>query len=405
MAGDSGKLTALKVKSAGLGKHFDGGGLYLHVKEQGRYWRLKYRVAGKEKLLALGVYPEVTLAEARLRREEARSVLRNGGDPSANRRAMKAAAMEAAANSFEAVAAEWLARQKRDMAPKTYAKASHTFSKLLNPWIGRLPVDQVSAQDMLKVLRRIESQGKHETASRAKQRASQVFRYAIATGRATNDPTAPLKGALIPAKVTNRAAITDEGQMGQLMRAIDGYEGDFVTRCALQFIALTFARPGEVRGAEWSEFDLDKAEWVIPAERMKMKREHVVPLSRQAVAVLRELEPLTGRGRWVFPGRASSRPLSDATLNSALRRMGFDKDTMTAHGFRGMASTRLNEMAWPADVIERQLAHVPKDKIRGAYNKAQHLPERIRMMQAWADYLDAIRVSGKVVPIHKARAG
>ncbi|GAB2663041.1 tyrosine-type recombinase/integrase [Arenimonas aestuarii] len=405
MAGDAGKLTAVKVRSAGPGKHFDGGGLYLHVKEQGRYWRLKYRVAGREKLLALGVFPEVSLAEARQRREEARSVIRHGGDPAANRRAQKAAALESAANSFEALAAEWLGRQARDMAPKTYAKAERVFSQMLNPWVGQIPVDQVTPQEMLKALRRIESQGKHETAARAKQRASQVFRYAIATGRATSDPTQPLRGALIPAKVTNRAAITDERLMGQLMRAIDGYEGDLVTRCALQFVALTFARPGEVRGAEWAEIDLDRAEWLIPAERMKMKREHVVPLSAQAVAVLRELEPLTGRGRYVFPGRAGNRPLSDVTLNAALRRMGFDKHTMTAHGFRGMASTRLNEMAWPADVIERQLAHVPKDKIRGAYNKAQHLPDRVRMMQAWADYLDAIRSTGKVVPIHRERAG
>lgn len=404
MASDTGTLTALAIKSATPGKLFDGGGLYLEVTASGgRYWRMKYRHGGKEKRLAFGVYPEVSLAEARKRRDNARAIIREGGDPGAAKRAQKVAAKVAAANSFAAVATEWLAKQKAKMAPATYGKARWTLDDLLGPWLGARPISEIDAPEVLEVLRRIEARGAHETAHRTKQRCGQIFRYAIATGRARSDPTASLRGALVPAKVTARAAITDAGRVGELLRAIDGYTGGLVARSALKLAPLVFVRPGELRRAEWAEFDLDKAEWRIPAAKMKMREEHIVPLSPQAVAVLRELQPLTGRGRYLFPGeRSPLRPMSENTVNAALRRLGFDKDTMTGHGFRAMASTRLNELGWSPDVIERQLAHAERNKVRAAYNRAQYLTERRKMMAAWADYLDGLRQgSGKVVPFKR----
>ncbi len=251
---------------------------------------------------------------------------------------------------------------------------------------------------MLKLLRRIEERGANETAHRTKQRCSQIFRYAIATGRTKSDPTSALRGALAPVISKGRAAITDPLKMGELLRAIDGYTGSFVVRSALKLAPFVFVRPGELRKAEWSEIDLEAAQWRIPAGKMKMREEHIVSLPIQAVALLRELHPLTERGQYVFPGeRSVSRPMSENAVNAALRRMGFDKDTMTGHGFRAMASTRLNEMGWASDVIERQLAHAERNKVRAAYNRAQYLEERARMMQAWADYLDGLRAGGKIV--------
>lgn len=406
MASDTGKLTVLKIKAAKPGKHFDGGGLFLHVTESGRYWRMKYRHAGKEKLLALGVYPEVGLSEARQRRDDARTLLRAGNDPGLIKRDRKAANAEAAASTFAAIADEWLKKQKSRMADATYEKAVWTLHDLVNPWIGHRPISEIDAPEMLKVLRRIEERGAHETAHRTKQRCGQIFRYAIATGRAKHDPTADLRGALTPAKVKHRAAITDPTKMGELLRAIEGYTGGLVVRTALKLAPLLFVRPGELRQAEWAEFDLDHAQWRIPASKMKMGDEHIVPLPSQAVDALRELEPLTGRGQYVFPGeRSRQRPMSDAAINAALRRMGFDKDTMTGHGFRAMASTRLNEMGWPADVIERQLAHAERNKVRAAYNRAQYLAERKKMMQAWADYLDTLKAGGNVVAIGSKKIG
>ena len=405
MASDTGKLTVLKIKAAKLGKHFDGGGLFLHVNDAGRYWRMKYRHGGKEKLLALGVYPETGLSEARQRRDAARALLRDGNDPGLVKRDRKAARTEAAANTFAAVAAEWLKKQKPRMAEATYAKAAWTFDDLVNPWIGHRPIAEIDAPEMLKLLRRIEERGAHETAHRTKQRCGQIFRYAIATGRAKHDPTADLRGALAPAKVKHRAAITEPVKVGQLLRAIDGYAGGLVVRSALKLAPLVFTRPGELRRAEWSEFDLDGALWRIPADKMKMREEHIVPLPSQAVTVLRELHPLTSRSHYVFPGeRSASRPMSENTINAALRRLGFDKETMTGHGFRALASTRLNEMGWAPDVIERQLAHAERNKVRAAYNRASYMTERVKMMQVWADYLDALKdSSGKVVTISKAR--
>jgi integrase len=407
MASATGKLTVVQVRTAPVGKHFDGGGMFLQVQPNGsRYWRMKYRYAGKERLLAFGIFPEVTLSEARQRRDVARELLRDGSDPATVKRDRVTAARTAAANSFNAIAAEWLEKQEQRMSPATLAKAKWTFDELLSPWIGERPVAEIDAPELLTVLRRIEARGAHETAHRTKQRCGQVFRYAIATGRAQRDPTPDLRGALSPVVSKSRAAITDPAKVGDLLRSIDGYAGDFVTRCALRLAPLLFVRPGELRHAEWAELDFDAAEWRIPAGKMKMREEHIVPLPTQAVAILRELQPLTGSGandRFLFPSiRTRTEPMSENTVNAALRRMGFDKDTMTGHGFRAMASTRLNELGWKSDVIERQLAHAERNKVRAAYNRAQYMAERRTMMQAWADYLDALRDgSGKVTPIRK----
>lgn len=387
-------ITIRKAKPADKPQRmFDGGGLYLEVSPAGgKLWRWKYRVNGKERRLALGIYPDTGLADARDKRDAARKLLAAGIDPGEHRKAAKAAGEGRAANSFAVVAEEWLAKQSAHMAPATLEKARWTFDDLVFPWIGTRPIADIDAPEMLKLLRRIEDRGAHETAHRTKQRCGQVFRYAIATHRASRDPTADLRGALTPAKTTHRAAVTDPDKVGELLRAIEGYTGSFVVRCALKLAPLAFSRPGELRQAEWAEIDLDSARWRIPAGKMKMREEHTVPLSSQAVTVLRELQPLTGAGQYVFPSeRSRQRPMSDGTINAALRRMGFDKDTMTGHGFRAMASTRLNEMGWSPDVIERQLAHAERNKVRAAYNRAQYLDERKRMMQAWADYLDGLR--------------
>lgn len=371
----------------------DGGGMYLLLNPSGsRWWRLKYRFGGKEKLLSLGTYPDTGLKEARDKRDAARKLLAADVDPGEQRKAVKAAGNELAANSFAVIAAEWLALQRPRMAATTFEKAQWTFDELVNPWIGSRPIAVLDAPELLKLLRRIEARGAHETAHRTKQRCGQVFRYAISTGRAKHDPTADLRGALAPVVSTSRAAITDPIKVGDLLRAIGAYQGSLVTKCALQLAPLVFVRPGELRKAEWAEIDLDGAQWRIPAARMKMREEHIVPLAPQAIAILHELHPLTGRGQYVFPSyRGKARTMSENTVNAALRYMGFDKDTMTGHGFRAMASTRLNEMGWPPDVIERQLAHAERNKVRAAYNRAQYLGERTRMMVAWADYLDGLR--------------
>lgn len=396
-----------KTKAAGKPlKLTDGAGLYLLVQPNGsRWWRFDYRSAGKRKTLSMGTYPDTGLAEARDRRDAARKLLAAGIDPGEQRKAEKAAGAEHAANSFAVIAEEWLAKQAQSMAPATFDKARAMFDGLVFPWIGSRPIAEIDAPEMLKLLRRIEERGAHETAHRTKQRCGQVFRYAIATSRARHDPTADLRGALTPAKLEHRPAITDPARIGELLRAIESYTGGFVVRCALKLAPLVFTRPGELRKAEWSEIDMDGAVWRIPGERMKMREPHTVPLAPQAVAILRDLHPLTGTRRYVFPGaRSATRPMSDAAINAALRRMGFDKDTMTGHGFRALASSRLNELGWPPDVIERQLAHAERNKVRAAYNRAQYLEERTRMMQAWADYLDGLSAGADVVPF-KRKAG
>lgn len=403
MASDTGKLTALGIKAAGQGKHFDGGGLFLHVTPAGRYWRMKYRHAGRERLLSFGVHPEVSLAEARKRRDAARDLLRDGRDPSAERKANKARATLSAANTFGAIAAEWLEMQRAKLALVTLTKAGWLLG-MASP-LDSLPMTTIAAPDVLAVLRPIEAGGKHETARRVKQRIGQVFRYAIATGRAERDPTADLRGALTPVTTTARAAVTDPADVANLLRTIDTYGGQPATQAALKLAPLLFARPGNLRAMEWAELDLDAAMWRIPAGKMKMREAHAVPLATQAVAILRELQPLTGRGRYCFPSlRTGDRPMSENTVNGALRRLGFDKDTMTGHGFRAMASTRLNEMGWKPDVIERQLAHAERNAVRAAYNRAQYMAERTTMMQAWADYLDALRANTGNVVAFKRKA-
>lgn len=384
----------------------DGSGLYLLIQPSGsKLWRLKYRIAGKEKLLAIGKYPGVTLREARRRRDDARDLLAAGLDPSAAKRAQKLAQHDSVRNSFEALAREWMGQQGSKWTASHRAKVARRLEVNVFPWLGRRPVAEITAPELLAVLRRIESRGIIETAHRAQQNCSAVFRYAVATGRAESDPSAALRGALKPARERHHASIKDPSAIGALLRAIDDYGGDHVTRCALKLAPMVFVRPGELRAAEWAEIDTEAAEWRIAAERMKMRAPHIVPLSRQALAVIAELRPLTGSGRYLFPGlRSPKRPMSENTVNAALRRMGYTKDEMTGHGFRSMASTLLNEMGWHRDAIERQLAHAERDNVRAAYNYAEHLPERRRMMQAWADYLDSLRNGGeRVTPLHRAR--
>jgi integrase len=377
-------------------------GLFLMVRPNGsRWWRFKYRRPGthKENLLSLGVYPDVSLRKARERRDEARRLLADGIDPGDKRKAEASAGAE----TFEAIAREWFAKHSPNWARGHSSKIIRRLELDVFPWIGSKPIASITAPDVLAVLRRIESRGVIETAYRAKTNIGQVMRYAIATGRANLDPTPSLRGAIAPSPERHHATITDPDRIGELLRAIDAYAGDYTTRAALLLASLSFVRPGELRGAEWAEFDLDKAEWRIPAERMKMRAPHIVPLASQAVAILRDLQPLTGSGRYLFPSvRTRARPMSENTVNAALRRMGFDKGTMTGHGFRSMASTLLNEQGWHRDAIERQLAHAERDAVRAAYNYAEHLPERRKMMQAWANYLDGLRTAPhKVVPIRR----
>lgn len=380
----------------------DGGGLYLLVTPAGgRLWRLKYRVIGKEKLLALGAYPDVGLRDAREQRDAARKQLASGIDPGAAKQAARASA--AGAETFEAIAREWLGKQAAKWTEQTEKRIKTRLENDLLPWLGAKPIAAIRAPEVLATLRRIESRGAVDTAHRAMQECSQIFRFAVATGRAERDPTGDLKGALAVATPDHHASITEPKAVGSLLRAIDGYEGSFITKCALRLAPLVFVRPGELRKAEWAEFDLEKAEWRIPAQRMKMGELHLVPLAEQAVAILRELHPLTGSSQYLFPGvRSRKRPMSENTVLAALRRMGYKPGEMTGHGFRSMASTLLNENGWNRDAIERQLAHAERDGVRAAYNYAEHLPERRRMMQAWADYLDSLKRSADVVPLFKS---
>lgn len=397
-------LTDAAVRSAKPGakprKLADSGGLFLLMTPAGgKWWRLKYRMAGKEKLLSLGVYPDVSLKSAREKRDQARKDVAAGIDPSAQRKAAKASGDAVGENTFRAVALEWLAKFAPTWSEGHGARIKRRLEVDVFPWIGTLPAGAITAPQLLAVVRRIEGRGALETAHRALHNSGQVFRYAVATGRAERDPSGDLRGALPPVKEKHHASITEPQAIGELLRAVHGYKGSFVTSCALRLAPLVFVRPGELRHAEWNEIDLDAAEWRIPAGKMKARVQHVVPLSAQAVAILRELHPLTGGGGYVFPGlRTRARPMSENTVLAALRRLGFKKEQMTGHGFRSLASTRLNEMGWNRDAIERQLAHGERDTVRATYNYAEHLPERRKMMQAWADYLDRLaRGESKVV--------
>jgi integrase len=397
-------LTDTAVRNAKLAekpyKLTHGKGLYLLVNATGKYWRLDYRFAGKRKTLALGVYPDVTLATARERRDDARKLLASDTDPSLVMAVNKRARLDGAQNTFEAVAREWYAKKLPTWAPTTAQKVIRQLEKDIFPWIGNRPIKDIAAPELLAALRRMESRGALELAHRMREYCGMVFRYAVATGKAERDSSGDLKGALAPVKTKHHASVTDPKKIGELLRAIDGYTGSFMTKCALQLAPLVFVRPGELRTAEWAEFDLDAAEWRIPGEKMKMRDKHIVPLSEQAVEILRSIHPLTGSGRYVFPSvRTTARSMSENTVNAALRRLGYEKNEMTGHGFRSMASTLLHEQGWPHEAIERQLAHAERNKVSAAYNYAEHLPKRREMMQHWADYLDELKSGAKVISL------
>ena len=378
-------------------------GLHLLVSTTGgKLWRMKYRFEGKEKLLSFGAYPDVPLIRAREKRDDARRLLADGIDPSEHRKVHKAMRAEVAGNTFEAVAREWFSKELPGWAPAQAVKMTGILGKNLYPWLGNRPITEIKVPELLTTLRRMEDRGALETAKRALQCCGQIFRYAIATGRAERDITPDLRGALSKSRPQHYAAITDPAKVGGLLRAIDSYTGTFSVQCALKLAALLFVRPGELRKAEWSEIDLERAEWNIPAARMKMGEPHLVPLCQQALVVLRALHPLTGHGHFVFPGeRSHARPMSENSVNAALRNMGYPKDEMTGHGFRAMARTILDEvLGVRPDFIEHQLAHAVRDPNGRAYNRTAHLVERRKMMQQWADYLDKLKAGADVIPLN-----
>lgn len=385
-------------------KYTDGGGMYLLVKASGRYWRLDYAHMGKRKTLALGVYPEVSLAKARQRRERAREQLADGIDPNAAKREEKQAQLDAAANTFEAVARSWLAKTSNKRAAVTQDRVTTLLEKDVFPFIGGMPISAIKPRDVLdRAVRKVEARGSIDTAHRAKQICGQIFRYAVAIGLAERDVTTDLRGALAAIPESHFSAITEPKQAGELLRAIFDYTGHPCTVAALKLAPLVFVRPGELRTAEWSEIDLATAEWRIPASKMKMKVDHLVPLSTQAVDILRSVHAISGHGRYVFPSlRTGERPMSDNTINAALRGMGYSKEVHTAHGFRAMARTIMDEvMGERVDLIEHQLAHAVKDPNGRAYNRTAHLPARREMMQRWANALEKLRIGADVIPIRE----
>jgi integrase len=401
------KDVSLRNAKAGARPHklSDGGGLHVLIQPTGsKLWRLAYRFAGKQKTLALGAYPAVSLEEARRHRDNAKKLLARAIDPSVQRKADIHAGKD---GTFRAVAAEVIAKLEREGRAEATLTKKRWLLEFAFPAFGDRPVAAITAQELLALLRKIEGRGHYETARRLRSTCGMIFRYAIATGRAERDPSMDLRGALTTPQVSHRASIVDPSAIGGLLRAIEGFEGQPTTLAALRVAPYVFVRPGELRQAEWIEFDFDSAVWSIPAKKMKMRRSHRVPLARQAVTILRDLRSLTGEGRWLFPSvRTSARPISENTLNAALRRLGYATDEICVHGFRGMASTRLNEMGrWSPDAIERQLAHQEVSAVRRAYtHNAVFWSERVLMMQAWADYLDALRQGGKVIPLTKAGA-
>lgn len=386
---------------------FDGGGMYLEISPAGgKWWRLKYRHGGKEKRLSLGTFPDTGLAEAREKRDAARKLLASGIDPGEQRKATKAAGEERSANSFEVVAREWHAKQSSTWVDLHASRIMLRLENDIFPWLGSRAIADITAKDFLTTVNRVVERGAVESAHRVLQNCGQVLRYAIATGRAERNPVADLRGALPPVKPKNLAAITDPSAIGGLLRAIDAYQGTFITKCALRLAPLVFVRPGELRHAEWAEFNLDKAEWNIPAEKMKMRLPHLVPLAPQAVEILRELQPLTGTGKYLFPSaRSPKRPMSNNAVLSALRRMGFATDEMSGHGFRAMARTVLDEVLhFRPDYIEHQLAHAVRDPNGRAYNRTTHQAERYGMMIAWANYLDALKSTSTVTVLERKTA-
>jgi len=392
----------------------DGAGLYLRlfVKGGSHGWRFDYSLNGRRNTLSLGTYPNIGLSLARKKADEARKLLSAGFDPSKVRKEarddavlQRASERRTAAglppvDSFEAVAREWHTKNASTWAASHAIKIIRRLEHDVFPWIGSKPVGSIRPMELLTLLKRVEYRGAVETTHRVQQNCGQVFRYAVATGRAESDPSRDLRGALTPWKPEHYPTLTDARDVCRLLRDIEAYEGGFITKCAMKLSPMLFVRPGELRRAEWSEINLDAAEWRIPAIKMKGRVLHIVPLATQAVSILRELQTLTGKSRWVFPGvRTNGEPMSENTVNAALRRLGYDRTMITAHGFRGMASTLLHECGWPSDVIERQLSHAERNAVKAAYNHAEHLPARRTMMQTWADHLDSLRKGGQVVSL------
>ncbi len=400
-------LTDTAIKNAKPGekarKLYDSGGLYLEVSPKGgKWWRFKYRFGGKEKRLSLGVYPDISLKDARDRRDDARKFVANAVDPAEHRKAEKATNTEQAANSFEVIAREWFAKHSTNWVPSHADRIIRRLERDIFPWIGDKPVATLIPPQLLETIRRIEDRGALETAHRALANCSQVFRYAVATGRADRDPSGDLRGALPPVKGTHFASVTDPKKVGEILRAIDGYEGTLIVRCALHLAPLVFVRPGELRHAKWADIDLDTAEWRYTVT--KTDTQHIVPLSHQAVKILQELQPFTGRGRYVFhSARSATRPMSDNAILAAMRNLGISKEDMTGHGFRAMARTILDEeLGFRPDYIEHQLAHAVRDPNGRAYNRTVHLEERRKMMQEWADYLDKLKAGAEIIPINQS---
>jgi len=404
-------LTDIKIRNAKPGdrefKLADAGGLYLLVTPAGgKLWRVKFRIGGKERKLSLGGWPAVSLAMARKERDKARELIAAGGDPAREKQLEKRRAIEGAAATFSVMAQEYCEKRKREgWAEATAEKSEFLLSQLAD--IGTMPIAEILPADVLACLKKIERRGKLETARRSLQFASNVFRYGVATARVVSDPTRDLRGALTTPKVRHHAAIIAPVRVGELLRAIDGYEGQGMTKLALQLAPHVFVRPGELRQARWDEIDLDASLWVIPPEKAKMRKAHHVPLSTQALALMREVRSVTGPAGYVFPSiRSRARPMSENTINAALRRLGYTSDEMTAHGFRAMASTLLNESGkWHPDAIERALAHGDNDKVRAAYHRGAHWNERVEMAQWWSNHLDTLRKGADVVPIKKAKGG
>jgi integrase len=409
-----GNLTAQQVKNAELEpngkgkiptqkKISDGGGLILLINKTGKYWRYQYRFLKKQKTLALGVYPEISLKVARERHQEARNLLNKGIDPNRHRQITKAISIEAAENSFGALASEWAAKQNWTQGHGRTVQSR--LDRDVLPFLRDKSVKEITAKEILDICRRVEARGAIESAHRIKTIISQVMRYCVALDLIDSDPARDLKGALTSVKPKNMAAIKNRDDIGPLMRSIDDYKGTAITRAALKLAALTFVRPGELRHAEWSEIDFDRKLWIIPPEKMKGRIKHIVPLCKQAMEIINDLYLKSGAGRYLFPSpRTTTRPMSENAVLSALRRMGYTKEEMTGHGFRSMASTNLYELGWKSELVEMQLAHKDPNEVRAAYNHAKYLDERIDMMQAWADYLDNCREDGKVIPLKRMAA-
>ncbi len=404
-------LTDVKVKNAKPSgkpfKLFDGGGLYLLVTQTGgKLWRIKYSFNGKEKLLSIGIYPTLSLSEARDKRHEAKKKIEAGIDPGEEKKSIEASRIATAENTFEKIARECFSKMADVWTTDTIRTNMGRLERDIFPVIGNRPIDDITVKDVLETLQRVESRGTIDSAHRCKTLCSKIFRFAVATDRVKHDITTNIQGALKPIARTHRAAILTSDEIAGLLRSIDGYQGTFIVKCALKLAPLLFVRPGELRHAEWVEIDFEKALWTIPAGKMKMKQSHIVPLSHQAIAILKELNLLTGNGGYVFPSfRSNDRPMSNNAVLSALRRMGYEKDEMSGHGFRAMARTILDEvLEIRPDFVEHQLAHAVRDPNGRAYNRTSHLTERAKMMQVWADYLDGLKTGSKVIPFRKKAA-